>query len=93
MTVRFSAEAIGDLEAIVRYIAARNPTAASKLADRVFDAIAHLEASEFEGPLHRLASGEELRSWPVRPLRIFYKRVPDALLILRVRHQARRPLS
>ena len=45
-----------------------------------------------DGPLTKLRSGVEVRSWPVQPLRIFYRRQPDALHILRIYHQSRRPL-
>ena len=53
----------------------------------------HLADREFEGPASRLRSGAVVRSWGVPPFRIYYQRHPDELLILRVYHQARRPIT
>jgi plasmid stabilization system protein ParE len=47
---------------------------------------------EFEGTLSRLRSGAVVRSWGVPPFRIYYQRQPDELLIVRVHHQARKPM-
>lgn len=93
MKIRFAPQAIEDLEAAVAFLAERSPSAAARLADRVFAIIDTLAEGQFEGPESVLASGERVRSWPVAPLRVYYQRTPDALWILRVYHQARRPLT
>ncbi len=93
MNVILAPEAIGDIEAVIQYIEQRNPQAAAELVDRVFTVIEHLATGEFDGPLQTLRSGAEVRSWPVPPLRIYYQRHADRLLVLRVYHQARRPIT
>jgi len=52
-----------------------------------------VRAKEFDGPVPRLRSGALVRSWAVAPFRIYYQRQPDELLIVRVYHQARRPIT
>lgn len=92
MTLVFAPEALDDLEAAVGYIAQRNPQAAGRFGEAVFATIDRLEAREFDGPEQRLRSGAAVRSWPVPPLRIYYQRDGERLVVLRVYHQARRPI-
>jgi hypothetical protein len=54
--------------------------------------IQRLAGREFDGSLITLRSGAQARSWPVPPFRIIYTRDNDVLVVLRVNHQARRPL-
>jgi len=91
--VRFLDLATRDLQATVEYIARRNPVAALGLAERVLRAVEQLAAGDYEGPQQRLRSGRLVRSWPVPPLRVYYERRPDELVVLRVYHHARRPLT
>ena len=74
------------------YVARDNPGAAARLVDRVFEVIDLLAEGGLDGPRHTLRSGIEVRSWPVQPLRIFYRREADELHVLRIYHQSRRPL-
>ena len=48
---------------------------------------------KFDGPLSRLRSGASVRSWAVPPFRVYYQRHPDELLIVRVYHQKRPPIT
>jgi toxin ParE1/3/4 len=92
--IAFAPEAVEDLAAVVEYLAERNPRAAAATADAVFAVIDKLAAGEFEGPERELrSSGACVRSWPVRPYRIFYRRESEALTVLRIHHSARRPIS
>ena len=93
MSVTYSEEAIADLLDAITYLSERNATAAANLDADVAGCIEHLVAGEFEGPVSRLRSGSLVRSWPVPPFRIYYQRQPDELLILRVYHQTRRPIT
>lgn len=93
MTVWISPEAEADLQASLRFIRERNPTAAVELALRVFDALEKLSAGGFEGPQQRLRTGELVRSWLVPPFRIYYQRRQDALHVLRIYHHSRRPIA
>jgi plasmid stabilization system protein ParE len=85
--------ALDDLAATTSYIARDKPAAAARLVDRVFEVIDLLAEGGLDGPLSTLHSGLEVRSWPVPPLRIFYRREADALHVLRIYHQSRRPLE
>lgn len=92
MKVVLSGPAVEDLANQLAYIAERNADAADRIETRVFSIIDRLAASEFEGPEQKLRSGEIVRSWPVSPLRVYYQRTADTLVVLRIYHQARRPL-
>jgi hypothetical protein len=59
----------------------------------VFAIIDRLTAGDFDGPEQTLRTGDVVRSWPVPPLRLYYRRRDDALWILRIYHQARRPIA
>ncbi|HYY05192.1 MAG TPA: type II toxin-antitoxin system RelE/ParE family toxin [Candidatus Limnocylindria bacterium] len=92
MRIVYSPQATEDLEAYVKYVARSNPDAAARLAQRVLKVVDQLAHGAFEGPECRLRSGERARSWPVHPLRIYYRREADTLSVLRIYHQARRPI-
>ena len=66
--------------------------AAARLGEHVLDTVEKLAAGVFEGPEQELRTGERIRSWPVYPLRLFYVRESDALVVLRVYHSRRKPL-
>ena len=94
MRIEFAPEAVDDLAGAIEYLQERNPGAAVVTAGLVFDAIDKLAAGEFEGPERRLRrTGERVRSWPVPPYRIYYRREPDVFLVLRVHHGRRNPIS
>jgi plasmid stabilization system protein ParE len=92
VTITIAPEAVDDLEATVEHIAAHNPRAAAGLARRVFDMIDRLAEGILDGPEQELTTGERARSWPVPPLRIYYQREPGRLIVLRIYHQARKPI-
>ena len=92
MKVTYTEEAVADIVQAITYLNERNPTAAAKLDADIARCIECLADREFEGPLSRLRSGALVRSWGVPPFRIHYQRHPNELLILRVYHQARRPI-
>jgi plasmid stabilization system protein ParE len=77
----------------ITYLNERNPTAAANLDADITRCVERLSAREFEGPVSRLRSGAVVGSWGVPPFRIYYQRHPDELLVLRVYHQKRRPIS
>jgi hypothetical protein len=51
---------------------------------RVFRTAERLARGDFEGPEHHLMSGFVVRSWPVPPLHLYYRRTADALELLRI---------
>lgn len=93
MKVSYTEEAIADIVDAIAYLNERSPTAAANLDADISRCVEHLAAREFEGPLSRLRSGVAVRSWAVPPFRIYYQRHPDELLIVRVYHQAQRPIA
>ena len=93
MRVTYTEEAIVDIAEAIIYLGERNPTAAANLDADLARCIDRLASQEFEGPVSRLRSGVLVRSWPVPPFRIYYQRHPDELLIVRVYHQTRRPIT
>lgn len=94
MKIELAPEAVEDVAAAVAYLLERNPRAAATTADAVFAAIDKLAAREFEGPARELrTTGERVSSWPVRPYRIYYRREGEKLVVLRIHHSARRPIS
>ena len=93
MNVVLAPEAVADLKAALGYIAQRNVLAARRLRDRVFGVIEDLAERAYEGPESRLRTGEVVRSWSVPPLRVYYQRSGSTLNVLRIYHQARRPLT
>jgi plasmid stabilization system protein ParE len=93
LKVTYTEEAVADIVQAITYLNERNPTAAAKLDAEIARCIERLADHEFEGPVSRLRSGAVVRSWAVPRFRIYYQRHPNELLILRVYHQARRPIT
>ncbi len=93
MNVTYTEEAVADIVEAITYLNERNPTAAARFDAEIARRIERLADREFEGPISRLRSGAVVRSWGVPPFRIYYQRHPDELLILRVYHQKRRPIT
>lgn len=93
MKVTYTEEAVADIVEAITFLNERNPTAAAKLDADIARCIERLANREFEGPVSRLRSDAVVRSWGVPPFRIYYQRQSDELLILRVYHQARRPIT
>ena len=93
MRVTYTEEAIADIVEAITYLNERNPAAAAKLDADIARCIERLADREFEGSVSRLRSGAVVRSWGVPPFRIYYQHHPDELLIVRIYHQARRPIT
>ena len=92
MRIVVASEARDDLAAAGAYIAKDNPAAAARLLDRIREIVTLLAEGGLDGPRSEFHSGLEVRSWPVPPFRIFYRREADQLHVLRIYHQSRRPL-
>ena len=93
MKVSYTEEAVADIVQAISYLNERNPTAAANLDAEITQCIQRLAAQEFDGPVSRLRSGAVVRSWAVPPFRVYYERHPGELLIVRVYHQTRRPIT
>lgn len=93
MTIRWSPEALGDLDAALGYLVERNPRAAEKLATGILALIERLAEGGLDGPEHILRDGQRVRGWPHPPFRVYYQRTTDELLVLRIYHQRREPIT
>jgi toxin ParE1/3/4 len=93
LKLTYTEEAVADIVDAIAYLNERNPTAAAKLDAEITRCVERLADREFEGPVSRLRSGAVVRSWGVPPFRIYYQRHDDELLVVRVYHQARRPIT
>jgi toxin ParE1/3/4 len=93
LTITYTEEAVADIVEAISYLNERNPAAAAKLDAEIARCIERLADREFEGPVSRLRSGAVIRSWSVPPFRIYYQRHPHELVIVRVYHQSRRPIT
>jgi toxin ParE1/3/4 len=82
-----------DLTEIHEFIAADNPSAARRIIEHLFAVIGQLDNGELKGPEVRLSDGRRVRRWSVPPYRIYYRRSTRRTVIVRVFHQARRPLE
>lgn len=93
MSVVFSPQARADLIEIRKYIARENVAAAKREVAKIRESIKLLAAGGVEGREVVLKSGEQVRLWLVSSYRLYYRRKGKELQILRVYHQARKPIE
>jgi len=93
LKITYTDEAIADILDAITYLVERSPGAAANLDADIAACVERLASRQFDGPVSRLRSGIVVQSWAVPPFRIYYQRHPDELLIVRVYHQARRPIT
>lgn len=86
-------EAAKDLTEIYDYIARDSPGAASRVIDRLYARFQWLADGQVRGAEVRLRGGGQAQGWSSRPYKIYYRHVADQTHILRVYHQARRPIE
>lgn len=92
MKVRFSAPARDDLNAIYSYIAEHRPAAAQRVKMRIREAAEQL--GDFPYMARRTdRTGVRVRIVNPFPYLIFYIVRNEEVLILHIRHGARRPIS
>jgi plasmid stabilization system protein ParE len=93
LRVSYTEEAIADIVDAIEYLKERSPRAAANLDQSISKCIAGLADRSFDGPISRLRSGSEVQSWAIPPFRLYYQRLSDELLIVRMYHQARLPIT
>lgn len=87
MKLRWSAQSLRELEAIVEHIAADNPTAALELGEQILSSVdAVLPANPYAGRPGRVEGTREL---VVHESYIVAYEVTEAVSVLTVRHSAR----
>jgi plasmid stabilization system protein ParE len=93
VSIRLSRSAEKDVREQLAYLEERSPMAARQFAADLDELLVKLEQGAFEGPEIQLTSSRVVRSWPVPPWRVYYQRRGEELLVVRVYHQARRPIT
>ncbi len=92
MKVRFTKPALAELDAIFLYIHQRNPVAAGQVVARVHEIAAQL--GRFPDMGHpKYKPGVRMITVRRYPYLIFYTVENDEVLILSMRHGARRPID
>ncbi|MBH8575798.1 type II toxin-antitoxin system RelE/ParE family toxin [Nostocaceae cyanobacterium CENA369] len=88
--VVLSSKAVGDLEAIVRYIAASNPEAARKLGQQLLQKVSQLREFPFQGQKVPEFDDPNIRQLILKPYRIIYRVEEDSeqISIARFWHSA-----
>jgi plasmid stabilization system protein ParE len=93
MTVVVSPQARDDIDAAYHHLARDNPEAAAQLLARVAEIIGLLAAGGVEGRLVHLGDGRAVQTWPIPPYRLYYRKSADTFQVVRLYHQARRPIA
>jgi plasmid stabilization system protein ParE len=88
-----SLQARADLREIHGYIARENAAAADRELARIAEALSLLSAGSVDGREVVLRDGRRVRVWLVASYRLYYRRTGKRLQVVRVYHQARRPME
>ena len=92
--IEYAPAARRDLQDIADYLDIESPVSTDPALNAIAALLERLERREFEGPEHvLLRTRRVVRSWPLPPFRIYYQRRADVLYVLRIYHQARRPIA
>jgi plasmid stabilization system protein ParE len=93
MKVVLSAAACKELKQAHEHIARDNPIAAAREVARVLEALQDLAHTRVDGREVALDDGRRVRLWFVSSYRVYYRRTATKLQVVRIYHQARRPIE
>ena len=93
MTIVVSPQACEDLRKAYDYIRKDNPNAAARVLAHIVEVIGMLVSEAGTGRDVLLRDGRRVKTWPVPPYRIYYRVKGQELQVIRVYHQARRPIE
>ena len=93
MRIVVAPQAREDLRDAYESIASDNSVAADRLLARLVEVIGLLATEAFTGREVILRDGRRVCTWPVPPYRIYYRQQGDVFEVVRVYHQARRPIE
>jgi toxin ParE1/3/4 len=93
MTIIVAPKAQEDLREAYDYIARDNPEAADRVLARIGQVIGMLASGAVQGREVVLRDGRRVHTWPVPPYRIYYRKSAEVFQVVRVYHQARRPIE
>lgn len=69
------------------------PEAAEQVLSRLLEVIGMLASGLIEGPEVVLRDGRRVHTWPVPPYRIYCRKRGEEFQVVRVYHQAQRPIQ
>ena len=93
MTIVVAPQAREDLREAYDYICKDNPNAAARVLAHIVEVIGMLVSEAVTGRDVLLRDGRRVKTWPVPPYRIYYRVKGQELQVIRVYHQARRPIE
>jgi plasmid stabilization system protein ParE len=93
MTIVVAPKARDDLREAYEYIQEDNPGAADRVLAHIIEVIGMLASGVMQGREVILRDGRKVHSWPVPPYRIYHRIRGQNLQVVRVYHQARRPIE
>ena len=93
MTIVVAPKAKEDLREAYGYIARDTREAADRVLARIVEVIGMLASGGVEGREVTLRDGRRVQTWPVPPYRIYYRKTGEVFQVVRVYHQARRPIE
>lgn len=82
-----------DLREAYDFIAGDNSEAADRVLAGILEAFGLLASGRIQGRQVTLRSGERVSTWSHPPYRVYYRISSDELQVIRVYHQARRPIE
>ena len=93
MRILIAPKATQDLREAYEHLAKDNLSVADQVLARLVEVIGFLAARVFEGRKVKLRNEMEVHTWPVPPYRLYYRLSDEVLEVVRVYHQARRPIE
>ena len=82
-----------DLREAYGHIAEDSSAAADEVLIRITNTLALIASGLVSGPDVTLRDGRRVKSWAVPPFRIYYRAHGEELQVVRIYHQARRPIE
>lgn len=93
MMIVVAPQAGKDLREAYEYIRKDNSIAADRVLAHIVEVIGMLASEAVTGKEVLLRDGRWVKTWPVPPYRIYYRVSGQELQVIRVYHQARRPIE
>lgn len=82
-----------DLKEAHDFIARDNPGAADRVLAELSETLGLLASDRVQGRSVMLRSGRHVQAWSHPPYRIYYRITDQELQVVRIYHQARRPIE
>jgi len=93
VTIVVAPKARDDIREAYEYIQKDNPEAADRVLAHIVEIIGMLASGVMAGQEVLLRDGRRVHTWPVPPYRIYYRKSSEVFQVVRVYHQARRPIE